>query len=219
MPNNYIDQVQSPTGQIFDIHAKNESSFQQTLVGGENIKKIEVGGTEYDLMTDPETPLVITGGGGGTSNYNNLSNKPQISGNELSGNKTFANLGLTVSHTDSTMTGLTVDGSSYNVVDEKVLIQDVNSIPPQEYVYPTLASSVSGSSAQSTYMVSTLYTDDQEVYYYDSPGLANDDKELAVLGDITTALSAKLKNIHKVYLVTNTSQVTNPQQGDVAIVY
>lgn len=35
------------------------------------------------------------GGGGGTSNYNQLSNKPKINGVELSGNKTLKQLGIT----------------------------------------------------------------------------------------------------------------------------
>lgn len=34
------------------------------------------------------------GGGGGTSNYNNLSNKPQINGVELTGNKTSGDLNI-----------------------------------------------------------------------------------------------------------------------------
>ena len=34
------------------------------------------------------------GGGGGTTNYNDLSNKPQIAGTTLSGNKTLAQLGI-----------------------------------------------------------------------------------------------------------------------------
>ena len=48
------------------------------------------------------------GGGGGTSNYNQLSNKPQINGVTLSGNKSTADLGITEnvqadwSETDST---------------------------------------------------------------------------------------------------------------------
>lgn len=36
------------------------------------------------------------GGSGGTSDYNDLSNKPQIEGVTLSGNKTFPNLNLNV---------------------------------------------------------------------------------------------------------------------------
>lgn len=34
------------------------------------------------------------GGGGGTSDYDDLSDKPQINGHELSGNKTNADLGI-----------------------------------------------------------------------------------------------------------------------------
>ena len=35
-----------------------------------------------------------TGGGGGTSNYNSLSNKPQIGGVTLQGNKSLSDLGI-----------------------------------------------------------------------------------------------------------------------------
>ena len=38
----------------------------------------------------------VVGGGGGTSDYNDLSNKPSINGNELSGNKTTAQLGISI---------------------------------------------------------------------------------------------------------------------------
>ena len=34
------------------------------------------------------------GGGGGTSDYDDLSDKPQINGNTLTGNKTSENLGI-----------------------------------------------------------------------------------------------------------------------------
>ena len=37
-----------------------------------------------------------TSGGGGTSNYNDLTNKPQINGNTLEGNKTPAQLGINI---------------------------------------------------------------------------------------------------------------------------
>lgn len=36
------------------------------------------------------------GGGGGTDDYNDLNNKPQINGNTLSGNKTTAQLGISI---------------------------------------------------------------------------------------------------------------------------
>ena len=38
--------------------------------------------------------LIKKNGGGGTTNYNSLSNKPQIAGTELQGNKSLADLGI-----------------------------------------------------------------------------------------------------------------------------
>lgn len=40
-----------------------------------------------------------SGGGGGTSNYNDLSNQPQINGTTLTGNKTASDLGLVAAET------------------------------------------------------------------------------------------------------------------------
>ena len=63
-------------------------------------------------------------GGGGTSNYNQLTNKPQINSVELSGNKTSAQLGLMASdgvvanptgQTSGTLTALEVGGTKYAV--------------------------------------------------------------------------------------------------------
>lgn len=63
-------------------------------------------------------------GGGGTSNYNQLTNKPQINSVELSGNKTAAQLGLMASdgvvanptgQTTGTLTALEVGGTKYAV--------------------------------------------------------------------------------------------------------
>jgi len=44
------------------------------------------------------------GGGGGTTNYNDLSNKPQINGVSLSGNKTTSDLGINVPTKTSDLT-------------------------------------------------------------------------------------------------------------------
>ena len=65
-----------------------------------------------------------SGGGGGTTNYNALTNKPQINSVELSGNKTAAQLGLMASdgvvanptgQTTGTLTALEVGGTKYAV--------------------------------------------------------------------------------------------------------
>lgn len=50
-----------------------------------------------DRMLSDEILLGLikkNGGGGGTTNYNSLSNKPQIAGTELQGNKSLADLGI-----------------------------------------------------------------------------------------------------------------------------
>ena len=60
------------------------------------------------------------GGDGGTSNYNDLSNKPSINGVTLSGNKTSEDLniggsgGMTLTDITSNITSDFVDISSYN---------------------------------------------------------------------------------------------------------
>lgn len=50
------------------------------------------------------------GGGGGTTNYNDLSNKPQIGGNTLQGDKSLADLGIAAKSTvDGILDGHTID--------------------------------------------------------------------------------------------------------------
>lgn len=48
---------------------------------------------------------ISTGGGGGTSDYNDLTNKPQINSVELSGNKSLDDLGIQSSEISKTATG------------------------------------------------------------------------------------------------------------------
>lgn len=63
------------------------------------------------------------GGSGGTSNYNDLSNKPQINGNVLSGNKTATALGLASAshtHTTSEITDISTTYATKSYVDELV---------------------------------------------------------------------------------------------------
>ena len=58
-------------------------------------------------MFDPVTYILAIkngGGGGGTSNYNQLSNKPQINDVELTGNKSLHDLGIAGEDTIGTMT-------------------------------------------------------------------------------------------------------------------
>lgn len=58
-------------------------------------------GATTEVLEDG-TLRVIGGGGGGTSNYDDLTNKPKINGVELNGNKTTADLGIEEGTTDYT---------------------------------------------------------------------------------------------------------------------
>lgn len=62
--------------------------------------------------------LIISGGGGGggTTNYNGLTNKPQINGVELKNNKTLTELGIVILEVDSELSG-----SSDNPVKNRIL--------------------------------------------------------------------------------------------------
>lgn len=65
--------------------------FKETDASGNNVYTITLTDNRtYDIVC-PRGPA---GGGGGTSDYTDLTNKPQINGVTLSGNKTGADLGL-----------------------------------------------------------------------------------------------------------------------------
>ena len=63
----------------------------------ENILKSKIDGTTYDkppLSRVEALLLELEAGGGGTDNYNELTNKPSINGNVLIGDQTGEELGL-----------------------------------------------------------------------------------------------------------------------------
>lgn len=64
-----------------------------------NVCYVPPGGTDGQVLAkasndDFDLEWISGGGGGGTSDYDQLSNRPQINGNTLTGNKTAAQLGL-----------------------------------------------------------------------------------------------------------------------------
>lgn len=101
-----------------------------------SIAEIKTIGTGLNL--DDNGELTATGGGtGGTTNYNDLSNKPQINGNTLSGNKTGAQLGLaSTSDIPTTLAELTDDATHRTVTDAekatwnaKADVADIPTVP------------------------------------------------------------------------------------------
>ena len=78
-----------------------------------------------DLTTEAKQNLVAAineaaasggGGGGGTTNYNSLTNKPQINGHTLSGNQTAQQLGLAASSDIPSVPVQSVNGKTGTVV-------------------------------------------------------------------------------------------------------
>lgn len=102
----------------------------------DSLAEIKTIGTGLNL--DDNGELTATGGGsGGTANYNDLSNKPQINGNTLSGNKTSAQLGLaSASDIPTTLAELTDDNTHRTVTDTekaawnaKADVADIPTVP------------------------------------------------------------------------------------------
>ncbi len=102
----------------------------------DSLAEIKTIGTGLNL--DDNGELTATGGGsGGTTNYNDLSNKPQINGNTLSGNKTGAQLGLaSASDIPTTLAELTDDATHRVVTDTekatwnaKADVTDIPTVP------------------------------------------------------------------------------------------
>lgn len=74
----------TPTGVSADT---SYHSYQEQLVSGTNIKTIN----GQDILGSGNLDI---SGGGGTTDYNQLTNKPQINSVELSGNKSLSDLGI-----------------------------------------------------------------------------------------------------------------------------
>lgn len=81
-------QIESAIQQNTDDIIVLQNNKQDVLISGENIKTIN---NESILGSGN---IEIGGGGGGTSDYTNLTNKPKINNVELNGNKTSSDLGI-----------------------------------------------------------------------------------------------------------------------------
>ena len=94
-------------------------------------------GTDYDTEW-----INQSGGGGGTSDYNDLSNKPSIGGVTLSGNKTPAQLGLAAASDIPTVPVQSVNGKTGAVV---LSASDVGALPSSTSI-PTKTSDLTNDS-------------------------------------------------------------------------
>lgn len=73
--------------------------------------------TKYKVSEMPDAIRSISGGGGGTTNYNNLSNKPQINSVTLEGNKSLSDLSI---QETLTFDGTPTDGSTNPVTSDGI---------------------------------------------------------------------------------------------------
>lgn len=95
-----------------------------------DISQIKIGETTYDIKDN------VARQGGGTTNYNQLSNKPKINNVELSGNKTASQLGLQDKEfvgTHAEWNALTVEQKALyeivNFTDDSAASEVVDSVP------------------------------------------------------------------------------------------
>lgn len=121
----------------------NISCMFKGIISSGDVVKVKVPQNNYNLMyIEGKLNTEIEGGGsGGTTNYNDLSNQPQINGVTLSGNKTTSDLGISIPTNTSDLTNdsgfitsndlPTIDSSlsttSTNAVQNKVVTQELDS--------------------------------------------------------------------------------------------
>lgn len=98
-----------------------EEEILVSMIDGEEYNKAPESRIEALLLELKEA--IEEGGGGGTSNYNQLENKPSINGITLSGNKTSADLGIPgVPLAGLGMGSKTTYGSLSGVIDTNVIL-------------------------------------------------------------------------------------------------
>lgn len=139
IPSGYVEgeTPAPPSPTVYDQLMEEVNKKQDKLVSGENIKKINneslLGSGNIDIQ-----------GGGGTSDYTKLSNKPKINGAELNGNKTSEQLGLQIK---------LVSGTNIKTINNLSLLGSGNIkvlglMPPQAYQYTTAVGLIEETSIQ-----------------------------------------------------------------------
>ena len=114
-----------------------EGSKQDSLISGSNIKTIN----GNSILGSGN---LVIGGGGGTSDYSNLTNKPKINSVELSGNKSLSDLGITLANLGGVPTTRTINGNALSS-DITLDATDVGALPDTT-VIPTKVSDLTNDS-------------------------------------------------------------------------
>ena len=151
-----------------------------------------------------------TSGGGGTSNYNNLINKPQINGNTLEGDKTPAQLGINIpdmtNYYNKSETNTLLDGKAnvsdlpdmtnyYDKSETDTLLNDkVNNTSFNAASLPIQ----SGSSTNTKDYIDTKSGDSLKSYVVEQSGLTVTANSGLNLGDLSTLTGGRITTASQV---------------------
>ena len=128
------------------------------------------------ILSDEELLGIIkkNAGGGGTTNYNSLSNKPQIAGTELQGDKSLADLGIASASDLAAKQDALTAGDYIDITSGEISVN--REIPANNYSYELVTKSTGGNDASVTikkYANGTLVSSTD--YIYNQTGTVNVD--------------------------------------------
>ena len=140
------------------------------------------------------------GGGGGTTNYNGLTNKPQINNVTLQGNKTLSDLGITNITVDAALSG-----TSENPVQNKVVKAALDG-KQGKLVFDNTPTQNSSNPVKSGGVYTALLGKQNTLTFDNAPTAGSDNPVKS--GGIKTALDAKQNTL--TFDTTPTAGSTNP---------
>lgn len=211
------------------------------------VKTISVNGTATTPDSNGNVDLTISSGGGGTSDYADLTNKPSINSVTLSGNKTSSDLGLVsaeqgkgLSTNDYTtadknkladiasgaevnvLDGITVNGTDATISNKKVSITTVDGISLSN---GTLAITANGTTVDSVSLPSTSTIDFSNVTntpitlsgYGITDAVEKESGKGLSSNDYTSAEKTKLAGLNLKSVSINGTSQTPDGNGNVAL--
>ena len=136
-----------------------------------------------ELLLELKAVIEAGGGGGGTTNYNGLTNKPQINDVTLQGNKSLNDLGINIPTVDSALSG-----TSENPVQNKVIKGALDG-KQDKLVFDNVPTENSSNPVKSGGVFSGL-AGKQDTLTFDNAPTASSDNPVKS-GGVKTALDAK----------------------------